>query len=210
MLAAMRRFRWMAWIAFIAILSSPAAFAQFGRRAIQAHGGYAFHEENNLRGGFESGFGFSYPLGKRFSMSFEFSHWQATSKESFRKLHNGRITVSPILICLQYEFLQNKFFLPYAFGGGAFVFARFKMGSYASIPEVKIEQKVEDGPGLYFGLGGRIAFSHALSFFCEVAYLRRMAPAKTIIRDMNLWTSTEEIIANLRTVFLKFGLKLFF
>ena len=210
MLAAMRRFRWMVWIAFLAIISSPAAFAQFGRRAIQAHGGYAFHEENNLRGGFESGFGFSYPLGKQFSLSFEFSHWQATSKESFRKLHNGRITVSPILICLQYEFLQNKFFFPYAFGGGAFVFARFKIGPYASIPEVKIEQKVEDGPGLYFGLGMGIALTHALNFFSEVSTLRRMAPAKTIITDMNLGTSTEEIVANLRTIFLKFGLKLFF
>ncbi len=210
MLGIMPRFRRMVWIAFLAVLCSAAAFAQFRRPAIQVHGGHPFPEEKNLRAGFESGFGFSYPFGKRFTLSFEFSHWQATSKEAAGKLHDGTIMVSPIIVCLQYEFLQNRFFSPYAFGGGAIVFARFKMGSYVSIPEVKIEQNVEDGPGLYFGLGLRVAFSPALSFIFEVPYLRRKAPAKTIIRDMNRGTFTEEFSVNLQSVFLKFGLKLFF
>jgi hypothetical protein len=47
-----------------------------------------------------------------------------------------------------------------------------------------------------------------LSFFGEAAYLRRTAPAETIVEDMNLGTSVDEISVNLKAVFLRFGFRL--
>ncbi len=186
---------------------SPAAKSNL---VIIAHGGYAFQEENNLRGKFESGFGFAYPLGRGFALAVEFCTWTALSKESHGKLFNGTVTISPIILALQFEFFRNRYFFPYAIIGGAFVFSRFRIESYLSVPEVQIDQAIDDGLSPYLGLGARIALSNTLSFLSEAAYLPRTAPAQTIYRDMNRGVSSVAIVANLRTVLLKFGLKLSF
>jgi hypothetical protein len=188
------------------------SFSEFPTRpSILAHAGGAFHEENYVRPGFETGFGFSYPLGEALFVSFEFCSWNCTTKKSVPgKLYNGRLTLSPILLTLQYEFSPTRFFFPYAFVGGAYIFTRFKIGSYVSIPEVKIDQTIENGLAFYFGIGARLSFSKAWSFVSEVSYLMRKAPAKTIIHDMNRGLSSEDFVGDLRSVILKFGLKYLF
>jgi len=115
-----------------------------------------------------------------------------------------------MIICFQGEFLQNKYVSPYAFAGGAFVFTGFKMGAYASIPEVKIEQRIENGLSFYFGFGARTDLTSKMSLFSEVSYLPRTASAKTIFTDMNRGVSSEDFEVNLRTIHLKFGLRYFF
>jgi opacity protein-like surface antigen len=186
------------------------AFGQSRRPSLFAQGGGAFHEENNLRPGVETGFGFSYPLGKRLSLSLEYLYWKSESKEFRTKLYNGTLTLSPVLLSLQFDFLRNTFFFPYAFVGGGYLFSRFRIGSYVSIPEVKIDQRVADGPAFYFGLGARIAFSETWSFLSEAAYLVRNATGETIISDMNKGISTEKIWVNIHVVFLKFGVRFYF
>jgi opacity protein-like surface antigen len=181
-----------------------------GGAAISGHAGCSFPEENNLRAGLVSGFGFSFRVLGGLSILFDFSQWQNRSVESAGKLYNGTVTVSPLLAAVELEFFRNRFFFPYLFVGGAYVSARFRIGSYVSIPEVKIDQKIENGFALCFGLGARIAIAERLSFFSEASYLRRTAPAKTIYDDMNLGRSSREIIANLRFVQVQFGLKYYF
>lgn len=190
-------------------LLSPLASAQSERLSLFAQGGGAFHEENNLKPGVETGFGISYPLGDRFSLGLEFMVWQSRSKEFPTKLHNGTLTLSPVFVSLQYNFHRNKFFFPYAFIGGGYMFTHFKIGHYISIPEIKIDQRVAEGPALSFGLGARIALRETWSFFSEAAYLIRNAAGETIFTDMNRGVTKENIAVNLHVVFLKFGLRLY-
>jgi len=200
--------------AFVFILAfgllGGSVFGQSRKPSLFAQGGGAFHEENNLRPGVETGFGFSYPLGKRFSLSLEYLYWKSESKEFKTKLYNGTLTLSPVLLSLQFDFHRNTFFFPFAFIGGGYLFSRFKIGSYVSIPEVKIDQRVDEGPAFYFGLGARIAFSETWSFLSEAAYLLRNASGETIISDMNKGVSREKIWVNIHVVFLKFGLRFYF
>jgi len=189
---------------------SGMAFGQSRRPSFFAQGGGAFHEENNLRPGVETGFGFTYPLGKRFSLSLEYIHWRSEAKEFRTKLYNGTLTLSPVLLTLQFDFHRNTFFFPYGFIGGGYLFSRFKIGSYISIPEIKIDQHVDEGPAFYLGLGARIAFSETWSFLSEVAYLIRNASGETIISDMNKGVSREKIWVNIHVVFLKFGVRFYF
>ncbi len=191
-------------------LLGGAVFGQSRKPSLFAQGGGAFHEENNLRPGVETGFGFSYPLGKRFSLSLAYLNWKSESKEFRTKLYNGTLTLSPVLLSVQFDFLPNTFFFPYAFMGGGYLFSRFKIGSYVSIPEVKIDQRVDDGPAFYCGLGARIAFSETWSFSSEAAYLIRNASGETIIFDMNKGVSREKIWVNVHVVFLKFGVRFYF
>jgi hypothetical protein len=190
-------------------LMEAAAFAQSQRLSVLAQAGGAFHEENNLRPGIETGFGASYPLGTRFSVSLECLYWKCASEEFRTKLYNGTLTLSPVLLSLQYNFHRNKFFFPYASVGGGYLFTRFKIGKYISIPEIRIDQRVDGGPAFYFGLGARIAFSESWSFIAEAAYLMRNASGETIISDMNLGVSKEKLWVNLHVVFLKFGLRFY-
>jgi hypothetical protein len=200
--------------AFVLILAfgllAGSVFGQSRKPSLFAQGGGAFHEENNLRPGVETGFGFSYPLGKRFYLSLEYLYWKSESKEFRTKLYNGTLTLSPVLLSLHFDFLPNTFFFPYAFVGGGYLFSRFKIGSYVSIPEVKIAQRLDEGPAFYFGLGARIAISETWSFSSEVAYLIRSASGETIISDMNKGFSKEKIWVNINVVFLKFGLRFYF
>jgi opacity protein-like surface antigen len=201
--------RTLALIFAFVLLGGP-AFGQSRKPSFFAQGGGAFHEENNLRPGAETGFGFSYPLGQRFSLSLEYLYWKSESREFKTKLYNGTLTLSPVLLTLQFDFHRNTFFFPYAFIGGGYLFSRFKIGSYVSIPEVTIDQRVDEGPAFYFGLGARIAFSETWSFLSEAAYLLRNACGETIIADMNKGVSKEAIWVNIHVVFFKFGIRFYF
>ena len=87
---------------------------------------------------------------------------------------------------------------------------RFRIGSYASVPEVKIEQNVDRGLAFVGGLGANLALATNLVFYFEASYLRRSLPATTVTHDLNLGDSVTPLTANLRHVFLKFGAKLYF
>ena len=175
-----------------------------------AHSGFGFPEENNLRGGLVTGFGFILPIAPRVSLAAEFLKWKDTAKQSHGKLYNGTLTLAPILASLQYEFYRNKYFAGYGLAGAAYIVARFRIGSYVAVPEVKIEQRVDSGLAFFAGLGANLNLTSNLVFFFEASYLRRSLPATTVVHDMNLGDSESRITANLRHVFLKFGAKLFF
>jgi hypothetical protein len=191
----------------LAVVSAPAAQRRFG---VQILGGYAFPEENKHRGGAETGFGAVIPISGRMSLSFEVMRWSVRSLGSPGKLYAGRIEISPVAAAVRFEFLRNQFFFPYVFAGAAYVFTRFEIGAFPAIPELKIDQDIENGLAPYVGIGARLALASNLSFTSEAAYLARTAAARTIFRDMNSGTTTEDITANFRTVFLKFGLQMWF
>lgn len=194
-------------LAALVLAAAPGAQRRFG---VQLQGGYAFPEENKHQGGAETSFGAVIPIGGRMSLALEFMRWTVRSLGSPGKLYAGTIELSPVAATVRFEFLRNQFFFPYAFAGAALVFARFEMGPYISIPEVTIDQEIENGPAPYLGIGARLALTRNLSFTSEAAYLARTARARTIFRDMNFGTTAQELTANLRTVFLKFGLQLWF
>jgi hypothetical protein len=113
----------------------------------------------------------------------------------------------PIAAALRFELLRNEFFFPYAFIGAAYVFSRFEIGPVSGPPEVRVDQEIDNGLAPYFGLGARLTLTGGLSFTSEAAYIARTAPARTITTEPTLGSTTEKIVANLRTVFLGFGLQ---
>jgi hypothetical protein len=180
------------------------------RAAILVHAGFGFPEENNLRGGLVSGFGLVVSIAPRINLTAEYNAWKDTSKQSSGKLYNGTLTLAPIQASIQYAFYRNMYFTAYALGGAAYIVSRFKIGSYASVPEVRIEQSVDNGWGLFGGVGANLAVWRGADFYFEVSYMRRSLPAKTVVHDMNFGDSVSPLTANLRHVFLKAGLKLSF
>jgi hypothetical protein len=191
-------------VSLVLAAAVPSVVAQ-GRFALQLQAGGAFPEENKHRGGVETGFGVLLPVSGRTCLSLELMRWSVRSLGSLGKLYAGTVEISPVAASIRFELLRNQFFFPYVFGGAAVVFTRFRIRDSLSAPELRIEQKIENGLAPYIGLGARLTFSPALSFTGEAAYLPRTAAARTISRDASRSVSTEDITANLRTVFLKFG-----
>lgn len=180
------------------------------RLALMVHTGFGFPEENNLRGGFETGFGFILPIVPRLSIAAEFLQWKDTAKQSAGKLYDGTLTLAPILASLHYEFYANRYFTAYGLAGGAYIVSRFRIGTNVSVPEVEIEQSVDRGLALFGGLGANLALARNMVFFFEMSYLRRSLPVTTTTHDLNLGDTESRITANLRHVFMKFGAKLYF
>jgi opacity protein-like surface antigen len=187
------------------ILGSGLSSAQSRRFALFLQGAGAGHEENNLKVGLASGFGLSIPISERISVTAELDYWWTRSRSSFRKLYNGQLTVAPLLIGLQYEFLPNAYFTPYGVIGAGYLYSKFRIGSVMTPPEVTIDQTVRSGWAAHLGLGARFRISDFWSFFSEIDYLIRTAPAQTIVRDLNSGVSKDDIWVNLHVVLLKFG-----
>jgi predicted porin len=202
--------RFLAAVFAALVLGGAAASAYETRPAILAHAGFGFPEENNLRGGWETGFGLLLPIARHLALAVEYAEWKDTSKQSFGKLYNGTLTLAPIQASLQLEFYQNMYFTAYALGGAAYIVSRFRIGSYPSVPDVTIEQRVDNGIALFGGLGANLALSKKVAFYFEASYMRRSLPAQTIVHDVAQGDSETPLTANLRHVFLRMGLKFLF
>jgi opacity protein-like surface antigen len=202
----MNGIRCLSAAAILALASAP-AFAQPSRFSIAVHGGGAGQEENNLRPGFETGFGFDLRLGKGLVLAVDASSWKSRSRASYRKLYDGVLTVAPVSASLRFELRPNAYFIPYVLGGGSFVWTRYRIGPAASSREVAINQSVENGAAVHFGFGARVPMSRRWSFFCEGVYFIRSAPGRTVFRDAAGGETTDDIRVNLHIVLMKFGFR---
>lgn len=172
-------------------------------------GGCMFPKEQNIRIGLESNFGLALPLVKKMTIAFEFVYAKSPTKEEQDKLHNGTLTLTPFFVFVQYDLWGEKQLIPYLSLGVGYIFSRFKIGQYFSIPEIKINQKVKSGVGFELGLGVRLKLTQALSLLSEVNYFIRQASAETIISDMNLGVSSDIFSIDLNAILLEIGIKYF-
>lgn len=209
-LSKMKKKRQILIIVFCLILLRTQSSSQDLRSSFHAKVGGSFPKEGNIQAGFESGFGFSLSLGRKLSLSFDFVYWKSDVKERGGKLHNGTLSITPFLLSLQYSLTGEGFLSPYIFLGSGFVFSSFEIGGYISIPEIRINQKVKNGPAFYLGTGANMRLTRNLSFFGEISYLSRKAGAETIITDMNFGVSTKEFSIDLSSFLFGLGLKYFF
>ena len=75
------------------------------------------------------------------------------------------------------------YFTAYALGGAAYIVSRFRIGSYPSVPDVTIEQRVDNGIALFGGLGANLALSKKVAFYFEASYMRRSL--QTVVPKFN-------------------------
>lgn len=198
---------------FLGVCLLLAAVPVYGRNSPQGltvsiHTGAFLPANDGLNPAFLTGFGLSYPLYKNFSANFDFTLCKNSVEEKPGSLLNGNLTVTHFLFSLDFSFLKGEKWTPYLFGGSGFVFADFEIGSYISIPEVTIRQRVDSGLCFFTGGGLRARLWRNFRLFAEVKYLYRKAPGKTIITDMNFGTKEEPISVNLSGLCIMGGIRM--
>lgn len=191
----------------IFMLLSIQSFVWSEMFSFHANGGLSLPKEKNINSGFETGFGFAFPINKKISISFNFGFWKSGVEAGAGKLMKGKLTVTPFLASIHYCLFEKKIFIPYFFVGAGYVFNSFKIGEYITIPEVKITQKIEAGPAFQAGLGSQILISRKLALFAEAFYLYRQAEGTTTISDMNFGLSSEKFTLNMSSFFIGLGIK---
>ena len=194
------------WIA-ACLLVSGQDLANAEKLSLHASCGFSSPTSDSIKSGFETGFGFALAVNKKIAVSFNFGFWKSNVNEKPGQLMEGSLTVTPFLATIQYSFLGNKKFIPYLLVGAGYVFSDFKIKNLITIPEVRISQKIDNGPALQAGLGSQLLMLRRLSFFAEALYIYRKAEATTTISDLNFGLSEEKFTLNMSTFFVSLGIK---
>jgi len=195
-------------IIILAVLffSSP-LLAQNSQGSVHVNGGLSWVFKENIASGFETGFGFSVPLFNKTSLVFNFGYWKSSVNEEADGLYSGTLSMAPFQASLYYHILESKGFVPYVFGGAGMIFTHIDMEDLITIPEISINQKVNNGVSFHGGAGSLLKLNDHLALFGEVCFLYRKAEGTTTITDMNNGTSTEKFPLNLNSLVLRFGIK---
>jgi len=189
------------------LLVSGQGLAKAEKLSLHASCGFSSPTSDSIKSGFETGFGFALAVNKKIAVSFNFGFWKSYVNEKPGKLMEGNLTVTPFLVSIQYSFLGNKKFISYLFAGAGLIFSDFKIKNLITIPEVRISQKIDNGPALQVGLGSQLLMSRRLSFFAEALYLYRKAEATTTISDLNFGLSEEKFTLNMSAFLISLGIK---
>ena len=173
------------------------------------NGGMAFPQEDNIESGLETGFGFSLSIDKKISLSLDFSYWKSDVSEEHPELYNGKLSVTPFLVSLQYSLFEEATVIPYIFAGTGFVFSNFEIGDVITIPEISINQKLGTGISFHCGVGGRIKLTTNLALLTEIIYIYRDATGETTVTDLNFGVTKDEFSINISSFILRVGIKYF-
>lgn len=174
---------------------------------VHLHGGAAYPAESNINNTFSTGFGFSFYLLEKFPVTFDFISWKSDVEEKSDQLHEGQLTSNLFLVSGQYIFFPEKRISPYAFVGTGIIFNNFKIGTYYSIPEITLSQKVEGGPMLNLGTGALFKISDNFSLFLDLFYLIKSSTGRTVITDMNIGRDTSTFSISQNTVVVRLGIR---
>ena len=177
--------------------------------SFHVNGGMAFPQEDKIEPGLETGFGFSLSIDKKISLSLDFSYWKSDVSKEHPELYDGKLSVTPFLVSLQYSLFEEATVIPYIFAGTGFVFSNFEIGDVITIPEITINQKVGTGISFHCGVGGRIKLTNNLALLTEVIYIYRDATGETTITDLNSGVTRNEFSINLSSIILRVGIKYF-
>ncbi len=165
---------------------------------------YYLPSDSNINNGYGSTIGFLLPIRPRLSISLEWKYGQYSVNNNDEGLLKGDLYVTPFLLCLRYEFIDEALVVPYLFGGGGWFFATFNAQERQSIDDSSIiKQAPKGGLGIYGGLGAAFRISHKLALYGEGMYLLRNTDVETIF----ISGPPETFSLNLSTLSLQVGIR---
>jgi opacity protein-like surface antigen len=180
----MPKFLKMSVVVLFMLVLTTSGFAQLRRIGFFINGAGFFPTQKNMNTGYGSGMGGVFTINRNFSISLEWKYSRLGVDNEEDGFFDGTLTVTPIVVSIRYHIPISEKFSPYAFAGGGFFFSSFQLSKAGNLQEANIRrQEVQNGLGLYGGIGSIIELNNRLSLFIEGLYLRRTAEAETIYID---------------------------
>ncbi len=176
----------------------------------QAKLGFVSPSENYIHSSLAGGLGIVLPVKGNISFSLDLGFWKSSVDVKPNKFYEGKMTLIPFLASFRYSLLPDKTINPYAYIGTGYVITRFKMEDIITIPEITINQTVENGFCLHVGAGTVIRISESLGMTAEGFYFHRKTTGTTKIFDLNFGMSSENFSVRLHAFIFQIGMKYFF
>ncbi|MFW6123610.1 MAG: hypothetical protein ACOC5G_00140 [Acidobacteriota bacterium] len=194
-------------VAFTVLLLISPLFAENPKLSLHINGGLCWMLKKNIDSGLKTGFGFSVPVVEKTTLTFDFGFWKSGVQEETGGLYDGTLTMAPFQASLYYTLFETRRFAPYVFGGTGIVFSHFKAEDIISIPEVSIDQKVNNGISLHAGAGSFLKINKRIAFYGEACFFYRKGEGSTTYTDMNFGKSTKNFSLDLSSLVFSIGIK---
>jgi len=173
-------------LTLIALLFLGTTLNGFAQRQRQRLGffinaaGY-FPVQDNINNGFGSGLGAIFYATPNISVSLEWKYGRFNVDKVEGGLLKGTLYITPLLVSIHYNLKTSTSFSPYIFLGSGFFFNNFTLDESQSQenPDIR-KQEINNGIGLYGGIGSEYKINDRLSLFLEALYMTRKAEAETI------------------------------
>ena len=195
-------------IPLLLIVVTSSGFAQWRRLGFFINAAGYFPTQDNIRAGYGSGIGGVFFLNPEISLSLEWKYSRFGVDKKEGEFLDGTLTVTPLLASIHYNIAMSEAVSLYAFAGGGLFFSSIRLGERKDLEEAKVrKQEIDNGLGLYGGIGSNIKLNERLSLFLEGLYLRRVADAETIYIDNSPSTT---FTVNLSSFSVLIGLDFFY
>ena len=195
-------------IVLLVFILNTIGFAQRYRLGFFINAAGYFPSNEDIKSGFGTGIGavFSATQNIAFSLEWKYSRLNVDKKE--REFQKGSLYMTPILASIRYNIQTGTAFTPYVFGGGGIFFNNYRLDRLENIEEENIrKQNINNGFGLYGGIGSFYKLNEKITLFIEGLYLWRTVEVETIYID-NSASSTFK--ANLSSANILIGLTYYY
>ena len=195
-------------IVLLVFILNTNGFAQRYRLGFFINVAGYFPSNEDINSGFGTGIGAVLSATQNIAFSLEWKYGRLNVDKKEGEFQKGSLYMTPILASVRYNIQTGTAFTPYVFGGGGIFFNNYRLDRLENIEEENIrKQNINNGFGLYGGIGSFYKLNEKITLFIEGLYLWRTAKVETIYID-NSVSSTFK--ANLSSANILIGLTYYY
>jgi opacity protein-like surface antigen len=171
-------------IAMLVLIFTIGGFAQSHRVGFFINAAGYFPSNKNIKGGFGTGLGVVFHVSQNIAFSVEWKYGRFNADKKEGEFLNGTLYVTPLLASFRYKAKTRIALTPYVFGGGGIFFGNFRLDKSENLEEANVrKQDMNNGFGLFGGVGSTCKLNEKMILFVEGLFLWRKTEVNTIHID---------------------------
>lgn len=192
----------------LVLILAISGFAQSYRLGFFINVAGYFPSNENIKSGFGTGLGAVFYVSQNIAVSVEWKYGRFNVVKKEGEFLKGSLYMTPILASFRYNIETGTALTPYVFGGGGIFFSNYRLDKLENLGEANVrKQAINDGLGLYGGIGSIYKLNEKLILFIEGLYLWRTADIKTTYIDTS---PSNTFTTNLSSASILIGLNYFY
>lgn len=195
-------------IAMLVMIFAINGFAQSYRLGFFINAAGHFPSNKEVKSGFGTGLGAVLYVSQNIAVSVEWKYGRFHVDKKEGEFLKGSLYMTPLLASIRYNIQTGTAFNPYVFGGGGIFFTNYRLDTLENLDDANVrKQDINDGFGLYGGIGGIYKLNEKMTLFMEGLFLWRTTEVETIYIDDS---PSSAFKSNLSSISILIGLNYFY
>jgi outer membrane protein W len=216
------RKKWM-WIPILSLIGASFIFNGFSTRlfagsddksvGIGVDAGYVMVKEDQFGGGMGAGLNLFYSLSQSIRFELKGGFISSQVENDPQGLSEGKLTMIPIQLSLQFRFKIGNRFFPYLGGGVGYYLNNFTLEGENIWQDLgfEVSNEVDNSFGFHFGLGMDYFFNPRIAFTLDVRYcIVPLSGSYSITDTVSSITNSGDIDGSLDHINFSAGLRFLF